>query len=630
MLRRSAAPVWLVPLLLAVALVAAACGGGADEQTQGGGTSTTGEAPVGGTLKLALQSDVQEAFDPQKEYYGVAWEFYRCCLLRTLVSYNGKTTAEGGADVLPDLATDLPEQSADGLTWTFTLRKGITYSPPLDDVTVTAQDFIRAMEREACGTCANGGYSFYYSVIEGFDDFAAGDAKSISGLEAPDDSTLIVKTTAPTGDLPFRLAMPAAAPIPPLPGDPDARLGVATGHDRDYGRFLIGTGPYMYEGTDTLDFSLPADQQTPASGYEVGRSLVLVRNPSYDPDSDDLREGYADRIEATIGGTSNDLALKVDAGEIDMVFDGVPPAEQVRRYTSDPELQDQIHSDPSDAVRYIEMNLATPPFDDPNVRVALNYALDKEGFRQLRGGPLFGELAGHIMVNSLQGNELADYDPYPTPNGRGDVTAAKQAMAQSKYDSNGDGVCDDSSCEDVLTVIDEADPYPDQTSLLQQSLEPLGITLEVKQFERTTMYAKCEDPNSGWQLCPSVSWGKDYPDGFTFGPPLFSRAAIGPEACCNDPMVGITPDMLSERGYNPDTVIPSAEDEIDACIPKAGDARLSCWAQLDRFLMEDVTPWVPYLFDNNVVIVSQRVASWSFDQFAGLPALDRLAIAPGA
>ena len=249
----------------------------------------------------------------------------------------------------------------------------------------------------------DGGYSFYYSTIEGFDEFAAGEADSISGLEAPDDSTLVVRTSAPTGDLPFRMAMPAAAPIPPLPGDPDARFGVATGHDDNYGRFLIGTGPYMFEGTDQLDFSLPPEDQDPVTGYDVGRSIVLVRNPSYDPDSDDLREGYVDRIEVVIGGDSNDLALKVDAGELDMVYDGVPPAAQIRQYASDPELQDQIHSDPSDAVRYIEMNLANPPFDDPNVRIALNYALDKEGFRQLRGGPLFGELAGHIMVNSLQG-----------------------------------------------------------------------------------------------------------------------------------------------------------------------------------------------------------------------------------
>lgn len=125
--------------------------------------------------------------------------------------------------------------------------------------------------------------------------------------------------------------MPAAAPIPPLPGDPDAPFGVATGHDDNYGRFLIGTGPYMFEGTDQLDFSLPPDDQDPVTGYDVGRSIVLVRNPSYDPDSDDLREGYVDRIEVVIGGDSNDLALKVDAGELDMVYDGVPPAAQIRQ-----------------------------------------------------------------------------------------------------------------------------------------------------------------------------------------------------------------------------------------------------------------------------------------------------------
>src|SRR6185503_13325708 len=177
-----------------------------------GASGTTGEIPVGGTLRLALQSDVQEAFDPQKEYYSVAWAFYRCCLLRTLLSYNGKTTADGGADVLPDLAADVPEQSADGLTWTFTLKQG-----------------------------------FHYSAIAGFDEYAAGDADSISGLEAPDDHTLVVTTTEPTGDLPFRMAMPAAAPIPPNPNDPRARLGIAEGHDDNFGRFQVGTGPYMFE-----------------------------------------------------------------------------------------------------------------------------------------------------------------------------------------------------------------------------------------------------------------------------------------------------------------------------------------------------------------------------------------------
>ena len=53
---------------------------------------------------------------------------------------------------------------------------------------ITAQDFIRALERTANPDANVGGYSFYYSVIEGFDDFAAGDAEEISGLSAPDDA----------------------------------------------------------------------------------------------------------------------------------------------------------------------------------------------------------------------------------------------------------------------------------------------------------------------------------------------------------------------------------------------------------------------------------------------------------
>ena len=56
------------------------------------------------------------------------------------------------------------------------------YAPPLQDVEVTAQDFIRAFEREADPKASSGGYPFYYSAIEGFDDFGSGEADSISGL----------------------------------------------------------------------------------------------------------------------------------------------------------------------------------------------------------------------------------------------------------------------------------------------------------------------------------------------------------------------------------------------------------------------------------------------------------------
>ena len=53
---------------------------------------------------------------------------------------------------------------------------------------------------------------------------------------------------------------------------------------------------------------------------------------------------------------------------------------------------------------------------------------------------------------------------------------------------------------------------------------------------------------------------------------------------------------------------------------------MQCWADLDTYLMEEVVPWVPYLFDNNVVVLSANVTNYSFDQFAGLPALDHMAV----
>jgi hypothetical protein len=107
---------------------------------------------------------------------------------------------------------------------------------------------------------------------------------------------------------------------------------------------------------------------------------------------------------------------------------------------------------------------------------------------------------------------------------------------------------------------------------------------------------------------------------------LFSAAAIGPDSCCNDTLVGASPETLKELGYTV-TSVPTAEGQIDACIPLTGQERIRCWADLDTYLMEEVVPWVPYLFDNSVTITSSRVLNYTFDQFSGLPSVDRLALA---
>jgi peptide/nickel transport system substrate-binding protein len=611
----------VIAVVAVLGMVGAACGDNGAKTSQ----TPPPEDLSGGTLHMAMLADVTAAFDPQKEYYSVTWEYFRCCLLRNLMSYQGVPTDEGGADIFPDLASGEPEQSSDGLTWTYKIKPGLMYAPPKEDVEITAPDFIRALERTANPKANVGGYSFYYSVIEGFDDFAEEKADSISGLKAPDAQTLEITTTSPIGDMSYRLAMGTAAPIPP--DDEGERMGVAEGHDRNYGRFLVASGPYMFEGSDTMDFSADPKDQTEAPGYVPGRQIVLVRNPSWTRESDDLRDAFPDKIEVRIGGDNDDLYNQVAQGALDFVVDGAVPPEKIRDYQTNPDLQDRINIYASDAVRYVSFNLAVPPFDDIHVRKAVNWAFDKQGFRQLRGGPSVGEIAGHIMVNSLEDNILATYDPYPTPNASGDIEKAKEEMKQSVYDTDQDGVCDAPECKDILTITDREDPYPEQMALLIQFLEPLGLTLDDKQLERGTMYNKCNDANSHHALCAGPGWGKDYADGVTFGEPLFASAGLW-ESCCNYSLVGASPDQLKEWGYDV-TEVPSVDDQEATCAKlEPGDERFKCWAELDKELMENVVPWVPYLFDNSVDILSDNVQSYSFDQFAGLAAFDSMAV-PG-
>lgn len=615
-----------IAVLAVLGVVAAACGGGGDEPTSSA-TADTGDIPTGGTVRIGVSSEpASAALDPAKEYYQLSFEILKCCLARTLYSTNGKPADEGGTELRPDLAADLPTVSEDGLTWTIPIKQGVTYGPPFEDVEITAQDFIRALEREADPKASTGGYIQFYLAIEGFPEFSEGKADSISGLTAVDDHTLQIVTSEPTGDLGWRLSMPATAPIPP---NGDAPLGAAEGHTKNYGQFLVATGPYMFEGSENMDFSLPADEQEPAAGYTPQRSIVLVRNPSWSAETDDLRPAYADEITIEIGGTIPDLYNKVTAGDLDYVMDP-PEADTLKEYSTDPDLQDRLHVYPQPATSYTSMNLGVPPFDDVQVRKAVNYAYDKAGGRQLAGGPLIGTNAGHIFPDGLLNNLLVDYDPYATPEDSGDIDLAKAEMEQSKYDTDQDGVCDDESCKGVLALYNSDTPTGRKIAALwQQQLEQIGIELEVRGLSTTPMYAKCTDLNQRVPICLAVGWLQDYPDAWTFGPSLFGSVALYP-GCCNYSALGASEEQMKEWGY-PVTSVPSVDEDLDRCsaLP-VGDERTQCWADLDTKLMEEIVPWVPRTFTNQTDIVGPNVVNYSYDEFGYMAALDHFAVEPAA
>ena len=337
----------LLKLLTVVTMAVASCTGG-DEGFVNDRSPSSRPSLDGGTLRVVIprtgesQLGLGTALDPQKEWWTDSFEVFRCCLLRTLLAHPGLRTEDGGTELHPDLASRTPDISGDGLTWTFHLRDSVEYGPPLEDTQIVAGDIIRALEREA--TVASGGtYAFYYSIIEGFDAVVRGDVDSISGLEAPDDSTLVVHLTHPAGVLANLFAMPATAPIPPVGSK---RFGVADGVD-GYGRFLVSSGPYMIEGSEDLDLSVPPGDRDPISGYVPEVSLTLVRNPSWERETDVLRPAYVDRIEVTMVGGIGEAVRLVQAGEADLYLYDSPapqvPIDVVQRLQEHPELGVGVH-----------------------------------------------------------------------------------------------------------------------------------------------------------------------------------------------------------------------------------------------------------------------------------------------
>ena len=94
---------------LAIGLLTAACATAPSATPSGPGAV---DVPRGGTLATAFTSRLTTNLDPQSpEAFLLTFELHRCCLSRTLVSYPGRPTEEGGTVLQPDLASGMPEVS---------------------------------------------------------------------------------------------------------------------------------------------------------------------------------------------------------------------------------------------------------------------------------------------------------------------------------------------------------------------------------------------------------------------------------------------------------------------------------------------------------------------------------------
>lgn len=265
-----------------------------------------------------------DSLDPQRAGAPSSFGLARA-LHRGLMAFPPLAGADGARPV-PDLAAAMPEVTADGLRYTFTLREGVAFGPPASRPIVAA-DVKAGLDRLPS---TGSPLARYYRVI--------------AGVAAPDQRTVVVMLVRPSNDLLSLLALPAASAVP---------AGLArTAKAGD----ISPSGPYRLA----------------PGGYEPERSIRLVRNPAWKGSADPVRQAWVDEIRVSIGLSQTEMVRRISDGEADLQGDGFDPSVALTGIS-----RDRVVTASNGCLRYVFMNTRVPPFSSGRVRVAVSRAIDR-------------------------------------------------------------------------------------------------------------------------------------------------------------------------------------------------------------------------------------------------------------
>jgi peptide/nickel transport system substrate-binding protein len=347
-----------------------------------------------------------------------------------------------GSELIPGLAEELPRVSNGGKTYQLTLRDGLRYS---DGTPVKASDFEHTIKRVL--NLESGGSS-YFEAIEGASEYLEGgdpDA-DISGIDTDDRSgEITIRLTAPEAAFSNVLATNFAGVVP---GD--------TPFENMTKNPALGVGTYMFTK------SVP------------NREFVLERNPHFDADTvPDVPVAKIDRITIKIVPNLAQQTQDLIDNRLDYMMD--PPAadlkaEIIERFGPEGSEEQRFEEFSSLNTYFFFMNERIEPFDDPRVREAVNFGIDKPALARL----FAGELAPGCsflppgMPGYTEEIDLADC-PWGDPNQPPDLERAQQLLKEAGAEG-----------AEVTVWGNSDEPTPKVTQAYADQLNQIGFDAEPK------------------------------------------------------------------------------------------------------------------------------------------------------
>jgi peptide/nickel transport system substrate-binding protein len=347
--------------------------------------------------------------------------------------------------------------SADGKTYTLTLRDGLTYS---DGTPIKASDFPATIERDY--KIDSPGVGFFGNIV-GADTFSKTKKGHISGITA-DDATgkITVKLNSPQGDFNYILATEFAALVPANSPQKDTSTNP-----------VPSTGPYMI------------------SSYKPNKSVLVVRNPKFDASAFDgnVPSGNPDKMTIDIIGDPGVALTRTLNGTDDYDFQQ-PPADRLAELQSKNADQIKVYT-PANTYYYF-MNDRVAPFDNVKVRQAVNFAINREALVRIYGG--LATPTENVLPPTYPQYKKLNLYPY-------NLAKAKQLIKDAGA-TNADVT--------VWTSNNTSRNAPQAGAYLQDVLKSIGLNAKLKQINAAVYWTTVGNQSTKAQI-GFADWYQDYP-----------------------------------------------------------------------------------------------------------------------
>ncbi len=465
----------VVPLIMALSLIAAACGGGEDGDG-GGGSSSGGGGDGEGVYSMFVGTD-PSTLTPTNCTDSECQKPIQA-LFTGLVDYDNETS-EPINRMMESIESD------DNKNWTITIGDGWTFH---DGTPVTAQSYVDAWNYAAYGENAQGA-SYFFSDFSGYDELqcetdddgvclSPPPEDKLAGVSAPDDTTIEVELAEPFSQFPLILGYNAFYPLPEVFfDDPDA-----------FNEAPVGNGPFQMVGEWEHDTLIEVERYEDYAGEDAAQA-----------------GGVRFQIYANEQTAYNDLR----GGNLDIV-DNVPPEELPN---AQDDLGDRFIERQISSFTYLGFPTYDERFSDPKIRQAFSMAIDRQAIIDAIYNGAFTparSVVSPVVVGSREDPcEYCEYDP--------------ERAAELLEEAGG--------WEGPLTLWFNSGASHDQwiEAVANQLSENLGIESGNIEFQQEEFAAYLErGGNKGFDGPFRLGWGMDYPSPQNYLEPLYTEEAFGP------------------------------------------------------------------------------------------------------